>query len=86
MKRLIWINAYVSKASTPDRALEFANQACRDYVAEWGDDEREALPVFRLRNGAEHFYTIDPVERDNAVSQFGYVLEGVAFYAFAAPV
>jgi len=101
MKRLVWITAYVSKASDPAKALEFANQAHADYIAQWGHDDEgiegktgadgspglpghpgDRLPVFRLRNGAEHFYTIDPVERDNAVSQYGYAYEGIAFYAY----
>lgn len=43
------------------------------------------LPVYRLRNSAEHFYTISKTESDNAVSQYGYTYEGIAFYAFAGP-
>jgi hypothetical protein len=85
MDRLIWILAYVSKSSTPNRALEFANAAYADYVAKWPEEEAERLPVYRLRNGAEHFYTIDPNERDSAISNYGYILEGVAFYAFRDP-
>ncbi len=83
--RLAWIMAYAAKASVPTKALEFANRAYDDYVAKWGDDERVALPVFRLRNGAEHFYTISADERDSAVSQYGYIYEGIAFYAFLEP-
>jgi hypothetical protein len=40
------------------------------------------VPVYRLRNGAEHFYTISETERDSSVSQYGYTLEGIAFYAY----
>lgn len=86
MKRLVWILAYVSKTTTPNRALEFANAAYSDYIGKWDDaDDQERVPVYRLRNGAEHFYTIDPDERDSAISQYGYVLEGIAFYAFREP-
>ncbi len=43
------------------------------------------VPLYRLRNNSEHFYTTDPVERDNAVSQYGYVAEGIACYVLSSP-
>ncbi len=44
------------------------------------------VPVYRLRNNVEHFYTISPDERDGAVSQYGYTYEGIAFYASTTDV
>ncbi len=41
------------------------------------------VPVFRLLGGPDHFYTIGVEERDNAVAQYGYHVEGIAFYAYA---
>jgi hypothetical protein len=83
---MIWLFAYVSKASTPSRAREFADSACADYLAKWPDpDASERLPVYRLRNGDRHFFTIDEAERDGAIANYGYELEGIAFYAFRAP-
>ncbi len=41
------------------------------------------VPVFRLLGGPDHFYTIGEDERDNAVAQYGYHVEGIAFYAYA---
>lgn len=38
-------------------------------------------PVYRLEKNGKYFYTISIAERDNAVSQYGYRLEGLAFYA-----
>lgn len=43
-----------------------------------------AAPLHRLYNGAgdDHFYTTSEAERDNAVSKYGYVSEGIAVYIF----
>jgi hypothetical protein len=42
-----------------------------------------AIPVYRLRSTTtgDHFYTTSAVERDGAVTTYGYVSEGIAFYA-----
>jgi serralysin len=39
-------------------------------------------PVQRLVGGQDHFYTINADEALNAISQFGYKEEEVAFFAF----
>ncbi len=41
------------------------------------------VPVFRLLGGPDHFYTIGEVERDEAIAEFGYHYEGIAFYVYA---
>ncbi len=38
------------------------------------------VPLYRLRNNVEHFYTTSAEERDNAVTQYGYTEEGIACY------
>jgi len=38
------------------------------------------VPLYRLYNATSHFYTTSAAERDNAVSQYGYVYEGIACY------
>ena len=51
----------------------------------WAGDARcGAIPLYRLYSGAagNHFYTTSAPERDNAVSVYGYVEEGIAAYAW----
>jgi hypothetical protein len=43
-------------------------------------------PLYRLRNSAEHFYTISERERDEAIANYGYLYEGIACYVLAEPV
>ncbi len=43
------------------------------------------VPLFRLQGHGDHFYTTSPQERDNAVSQYGYALEGIAGYVQSDP-
>jgi hypothetical protein len=38
--------------------------------------------LFRLANATDHFYTTSATERQDAVTNFGYVYEGVACYVF----
>lgn len=81
-----WQQCYLAalgRAYNPARAGELANRAVLELDVVTGAGTPScAVPVYRLRNGAEHFYTADPAERDRAVSDYGYVLEGVAFYAY----
>ncbi len=44
------------------------------------------VPLYRLRNNVEHFYTTSAEERDNAVSQYGYIEEGIACYVEDSPL
>lgn len=44
-----------------------------------------AVPLYRLYNGTNHFYTTSEAERDNAVSKFGYRLEGMVGQVFLQP-
>ena len=37
-------------------------------------------PVYRLQGDGDFLYTTSPVERDNAVSRFGYRNQGIKFY------
>lgn len=41
-------------------------------------------PLYRLYSsgGTDHFYTMSPAERDNAVAHDGYTYEGIAAYVF----
>jgi hypothetical protein len=45
-----------------------------------------AVPLYRLFRGAapDHFYTVDPAERDYAVA-LGYVYEGIGGYVWSEP-
>jgi hypothetical protein len=46
----------------------------------------DATLLFRLLGGnGDHFYTTSAAERDNAIVNLGYVLEGVACEVFPAP-
>jgi hypothetical protein len=38
-------------------------------------------PVYRLRRGSNYLYTASQAESNSAVQQYGFTLEGVAFYA-----
>lgn len=38
------------------------------------------VPPYRLQGHGDHFYTTSEEERDNAVSQYGYQIEGIACY------
>lgn len=44
-----------------------------------------AVPLYRLQAGGNHFYTTSVAERDNAISTFGYALEGIAGHVWLAP-
>jgi hypothetical protein len=46
-----------------------------------------SAPLHRLYNGSndDHFYTTSAAERDNAVTEFGYVSEFIAGYIWLAP-
>ena len=60
--------------AAPERTLGF-----------WTGDARcGAIPLYRLYSGAagNHFYTTSAPERDNAVSVYGYVEEGIAAYVW----
>lgn len=56
------------------------------YAYPEGAQPETSLPVFRLWQPKDnaHFYTMDPTERDRLLKENpgGYILEGVAFYAF----
>jgi hypothetical protein len=43
------------------------------------------VPFYRLRNGAEHFYTASTTERDDAIANYGYVYEEIACYVSDSP-
>jgi hypothetical protein len=44
------------------------------------------VPLYRLYNGWEHFYTTSGSERDSAIQIAGYWSEGIACYVFASPL
>lgn len=56
------------------------------YAYPEGAQPATSKPVYRLYRpkGGEHFYTIDPAERDRVLKTYGqvYTLEGVAFHAY----
>ncbi len=81
-----WQQVYLvalQRGPNPDRAKAIADGAV---VALGGLQTSPGAPspVYRLRNGGQYLYTIDPAERDSAIATYGYTLEGVAFYAFPA--
>lgn len=42
-----------------------------------------AIPLYRLTNGGNHFYTTSAPERDNAANNLGYTFERVAGYVWS---
>lgn len=44
-----------------------------------------AVPLYRLYSAGDHFYTTSAAERDNAVSQYGYVFEAQVGHVWPAP-
>lgn len=42
-------------------------------------------PLYRLYGNGEHFYTISPAERDNAVAMYGYIFEGQVGFVWPGP-
>ncbi len=44
-----------------------------------------AVPLYRLYGNADHFYTISPEERDNAVAMFGYTFEAQVGFVWPGP-
>ena len=77
-----WQQCYLQALERSDwaRAKIVADQAVADMPAP--EPPPVPSPVYRLRNGGDHFYTIDPAEKDSAISQYGYTYEGIAFYAY----
>lgn len=63
--------------SLNNNTAEFINEGTAFWAPTSGD------PVYRLKHDGftVHFYTKSAAERDNAVSQFGYVYEGIGFYS-----
>ena len=43
------------------------------------------IPLYRLNGNAEHFYTTSEAERDNAVTNLGYLFEGQVGFVWAGP-
>lgn len=55
-------------------------------ASEAGIDVVVALvPLYRLQGHGDHFYTTSESERDNAISSYGYVSEGIACYVEDSP-
>lgn len=72
---------------TPSATCENAGTVVRS-LGFWATEPScGAVPLYRLYNGAQgnHFYTTSAAERDNAVSNLGYVFEFVAGYVWPAP-
>lgn len=42
-------------------------------------------PLFRLYGNSDHFYTTSEVEKNNAVSMYGYNFEGIAGFVWPGP-
>jgi len=85
-----WLGIYtasITRGLSNVRAKATADKAVDDYKDSnpAAPSTNAMLPVYRLRNGGEHFYTISETEKDNAISQYGYTYEGIAFYACEAP-
>ena len=47
----------------------------------------DAVALHRLYNGqyGDHFYTVSDAEKQSAISQYGYMYEGIAGYVFPRP-
>jgi hypothetical protein len=43
------------------------------------------IPLFRLYGNSDHFYTTSEVEKNNAVSMYGYNFEGIAGFVWPGP-
>lgn len=44
-----------------------------------------SIPLFRLYGNSDHFYTTSEVEKNNAVSMYGYKFESIAGYVWPGP-
>src|SRR5436305_240 len=75
---------YTTSTAERDQALQhgFKDEGIAGYIAT--SQVPGTLPLYRLvkQNGAssEHFYTDNDSERDRAISQLGFRLEGIAGY------
>lgn len=72
---------------TSDTACEMAGGQERQ-LGFWSPEPQcGSVPLYRLHQASSlnHFYTLNPGERDNAVNNLGYVSEGIAGYVWRAP-
>jgi len=68
-----------------DGAAKAAKKALDGYDAIKASEMTGCVPVYRLQGNGDHFYTTSETERDNAISQYGYHSEGIAFYVRTEP-
>jgi hypothetical protein len=66
-------------------AKKAADQGVASLLGAEPKPRAKLVPLYRLRNNAYHFYTINEAERDSAVADYGYVLEGIACYVYDGP-
>ncbi len=63
-----------------NEGARIANKGWKYETVAFYADTSTGLPVYRLLSYDKHFYTTNASERDLAVSKYGYVYEGIAFY------
>lgn len=63
-----------------DEAMKITNKGWKYETVAFSVHWSSGLPVHRLRFQDKHFYTTSSQEKDKAVSNYGYVYEGIVFY------
>jgi len=61
-------------------AAKIANKGWLYETVAFYANKDAGTPVYRLLSYDKHFYTTNSNERDIAISKFGYINEGIAFY------
>ncbi len=67
-----------------NEAMRITNKGWRYETVAFYADKASGLPVYRLLQHDKHFYTTDANEKNIAISKYGYIYEGVAFYVSPA--
>jgi hypothetical protein len=63
-----------------NEAMRITNKGWKYETVAFYANESSGLPVYRLLLHDKHFYTINIDEKNIAVSSYGYIYEGIAFY------
>ncbi len=81
---------YTTSKAEADNAVQnygytLEGVACYVYPTSGEAPPNDSVKLYRLYNGKvdDHFYTTNKAEADNAVSKYGYKLEGIACYVYA---
>jgi len=68
-----------------NEAARIANKGWKYETIAFSANPSTGQPVYRLRLNDKHFYTANSGERDIAINSYGYISEGVAYFANTTP-